>query len=101
MTNIKTLAQQLSEVALEKEQLSLKEETIKALLLVEMTNADKIKDSFDFGTVSLRHNPKYIYSEKVLSLDEKIKIQKDKERKMGIAVDIGNDSVVFKPTKKK
>lgn len=101
MNKIQTLAEQLSQVAEQKEQLSLKEETIKALLLVEMANAGKIKESFDFGTVSLRHNPKYTYSEKVLSLDEKIKIQKDKERKMGIAVDMGNDSVVFKPTKKK
>lgn len=101
MNKIQTLAKQLSDVALEKEQLSLKEETIKALLLVEIEESGKKKHPFDFGTVSLRHSPKYVYSAKVKAMDEKIKIKKEEEKKQGIAVDEGKDSVVFKPAKKK
>ena len=101
MNKIQTLAEQLSEVAEQKEQLSLKEETIKALLLVEMANAGKLKEPFDFGTVSVATRKTYKYSEAITKLEEKIKIKKDDEVKQGVAETKVTEYITFrKPSTK-
>lgn len=101
MNKIQTLAEQLSEVSLEKEQLSLKEETIKALLLAEMSNSGLVKESFDFGSISVSSRKTYKYSDAITKLEEKIKIKKDNEVKQGIAETKVTEFITFrKPSTK-
>lgn len=101
MNKIQTLAQQLSDVAEQKEQLSLKEETIKALLLTEMASEGKVKESFDFGSITVASRKTYKYSEAIIKLEEKIKIKKDDEVKQGIAETKVTEFITFrKPSTK-
>lgn len=101
MNKIQTLAQQLSDVAEQKEQLLLKEETIKALLLVEMKNAATDKETFDFGSINLSTRKTYKFSEAIVKLAEKIKIKMDDEVKQGIAETKVTEFITFrKPSTK-
>lgn len=98
---IKILAEQLSNLALEKEELLSKEETIKTLLLVEMSNSGSVKESFDFGSINLSTRKTYKYSEAITKLEEKIKIKKDDEVKQGIAETKVTEFITFrKPSTK-
>ena len=85
MNKIQTLAQQLADTVTQKKELLLKEETIKALLLTEMANAGTVKESFDFGSLSVSSRKTYKYSDAITKMEEKIKIKKDDEVKQGIA----------------
>ena len=101
MNKIQTLAKQLSDVAEQKEQLSLKEETIKALLLSEMASAATDKESFDFGSVIRSTRKTYKYSEAITKLQEKVKIKMDDEVKQGIAETKVTEFITFrKPSTK-
>jgi len=96
MNKIKTLALQLSEVALQKNELTLKEETIKSLLLAEMAKEGTAKESYDFGTISVGARKTYKYSDAVTKLEEKIKIKKDDEVKQGIAETKVTEFITFR-----
>lgn len=85
MNKIQTLAEQLAETVIRKKELSLKEETIKALLLTEMDKEGTAKESYDFGSITVGARKTYKYSDTVTKMEEKIKIKKDDEVKQGIA----------------
>ena len=101
MNKIETLASQLSEVAIQKKSLTIKEEALKDLLLSEMNKAGKDKESFGFGSISVGHRRSYIYSDVVTKLEEKVKIKKDEEVKLGVAEEKVTEYITFREAKTK
>lgn len=92
---------QLAEIAAEKKELSIKEEVIKEAMLAEMKKEGKEKEQFEFGTVSVATRSSYTYSEAVKKLEDKVKIKKDEEVKLGVAIPSVTEYVVFRESKVK
>lgn len=101
MNKLNTLAQQLSQIALEKKSLEIKEGAIKEALLAEMHKENKEKETFEFGTVSVATRRTYVYSEAIKKLEDKVKIKKDEEVKTGVAEEKVTEYVMFREPKTK
>lgn len=93
------LASDLASIAAQKEELVLKEETIKNQLKQEMLLANKEKEQFEFGTVSIARRRTYQYTEAVKKLEDKVKMKMEDEKKQGLAIEKVTEFVSFRKPK--
>lgn len=101
MSKLEQYAEELAQIASDKERLTNKEETIKELLLKEMKAEGRDKEKFDFGTISRGARRTYTYTEAVEKMKNKLKIKQDEEVKKGLATEKVTEFVSFrKPTTK-
>lgn len=94
----KTLFAKYAEIKLQLAELAKQEEAVKSAILAEFkTNAlDKVET--DFGKFTLARRESYSYSDKVTTMEEKVKLLKHKEQEKGIAtVKNTTEYLVFKP----
>lgn len=80
--------QQLKKYAEIKEQIKLLEEQAKVLndaIVDEMLGSDMTKATFEFGTFTICSKKSYTYSPKIKTMEENLKIAKNKEVEQGKA----------------
>lgn len=85
MSKLNTLANELAKIALEKKELSNKEEVIKEALLAEMHKEGVSKEVTDYGTASITTRKSYTFTDAIKKMEEKVEIKKDTEIKQGLA----------------
>ncbi len=80
--------------ALEDEKRALREK-----ILVNLKENDLTKVDSEYGSFTVCTKTSWKYSEKVKTLEEKVKIAKDKEQKKGIAESSTSEYLLFKENK--
>lgn len=96
MSKLEQYAEELAQIASDKERLTNKEETIKSLLMAEMKAAGVEKEKYDFGTISRGVRATYMYTNAVDKLKNKLKIKQDEEVKKGLATKKETEYITFR-----
>jgi hypothetical protein len=76
------------------------EDTIKAFIMKDFKENDIDKVAFEFGKFSQASRVSYKYSDKVNTMQEKIKLAQLKEQEKGIAKQVVSHYLTYKPNKK-
>ena len=95
----KTTYEQYADIKRKMKALEEEEAILKSLLLkdLEANNADKI--AFEFGKFTRSTRTSYKYSDKVLTLQEKVKLAQLREEEKGIAKEVKSHYLTFTPPK--
>ncbi len=92
------LFEEYSAIKIAMKELAEKEEVVKKALLSELVEAGGTPVSNDYGKFVVAHRTTYEYSDKVNTLNEKIKILKHKEEEKNIAIIKSNNPyLIWKP----
>lgn len=96
-----SLMQQVAEVAMERQDLEVKEKALKQALLEEMHATGVSKEETPMGRFSIKIYRKWSYSDKLVEAENKIKVKKLDEQRQGIATAEVSESVTFTSKKEK
>jgi hypothetical protein len=95
----KAIYKRYAEIKGQMKKLEEEESFIKQVLLQDLEANDADKIAFDFGKFTRSTRVSYKYSDKVLTLQEKVKLAQLKEQEKGIAKEVKSHYLTFTPPK--